>query len=530
MPQILVDRRQFLALAGAAASSSLMLPQMARAEGPLVLVTTLDSDPPTMNTAVSTDIQGLIACSPAYSYLMRLDSEGKPEPDLATEWSVSDDGLRYTFKLRQGVVFHDGAPFTAADVKWTIENMISKIQPIARNAYLHLVSIETPDDHSVVITFSQANQPFLSVPYAFGPILPKHLWEGTDFTQNPHDKAPVGTGPFRFVEYRIGESLRYAKNENYHFEGQPAFDELVFRIIPDAVSRSAAFENGELDTVQGNSVPFTDLARLKALPDVVMKTNSYPGGAWMSFFNLRTDIYSNKLVRKAIAHAIDRAFIRDNVLPGIAHNMVGPLWPASRLSNTSLADYALDTDKANALLDEAGYPRGADGTRFPLRLVWQSNFTAVTRMADVITQNLKPVGIQVVLMPNETAVVNQLAHVDGEFDMIIGSYALGPDPDFGTERLYNSKNIRPVAHTNNSHYKNEIVDKLFDEQRLAPNFEARKAIYDEIQTILWDDIPMFPICAYDLVSFINGSLVKGDVFGMWNGFAESFARAVPASA
>lgn len=527
MPEFHVDRRSFLALTAGAAFGSLALPQALQASEPRVLVTVLDRDPPTMNNAISTDIQCTVACSPAYNYLLRLDPEGKPSPDLAEEWTVSEDGTTYTFRLRTGVTFHDGAPFTAADVKFTMEEMLAKHHPMGRNAYIHLDAITTPDDHTVIVKFTQPNQPYLAVPSAWGPILPKHIWEGTDFTQNKADKAPIGTGPFKFAEYTIGESLRFVKNEAYFIPGQPVYDELLIRIIPDAVSRSAAFENGDLDTIPGNSLPAADLARLAALPGTVVKKTAYSGTAWMAFFNLRSPITGNKMVRKALAHAIDRGFIRETTLPGTGHAMVGPLWPSSPLYNTALTDYALDIAKANALLDEAGLPRSADGSRFEMRLVWQSGNTMVGRMADIIVENLKEVGVKVKLMPNETAVVMQNAHIDGEFEMLINTYALGPDPDYGTERLYNSANIRPVAHTNNSHYANPEVDALFAAQRLAPNFAARKEIYDKIQEIIWDDLPMMAVSAYDLLFYYNTNLIGGDLFSKWNGFVEDYSRAEP---
>lgn len=529
MPQFVVDRRHFLALTGGAVATSLVTPRLASSQEPLVLVTTIDSDPPTLNSAISSDIQGGIASSPVYSSLLRLDADGNPEPDLAVEWTVSEDGRVFTFHLREGVLFHDGEPFTSADVKWTIENMLAPTRPIGMGAYITLESIEAPDDHTVVITFSRPNILFLSNAYALGPILPMHLWDGTDFTQNPLDKQPVGTGPYRLVEYRIGEAFRYVRNEDYFIEGQPVFDELVMRIIPDAVSRSAAFENGELDTVLGNSIPYTDIARFQTMPNVGMQTTHYTGAAWMGLINLRNEPYSNKDVRKAIAHAIDRTFIRDTVLPGISSNMVGPIWPTSPLYNDTLADYAFDPARANELLDEAGFPRGADGNRFDFRLMWQTNFAAVGRMADIIAQNLRDVGIRAVLMPLETAAVIQRGYIDGEFDLLIGSYALGPDPDYGTERLYNSNNIRPAPYTNNSHYANEEVDELFEQQRLATTFEERKALYDRIQEVIWDELPTLPICAYDVVAFYNEDFVQGDIYTKYNVFAEDFARAVPAS-
>jgi len=526
MTEFHVDRRQFLALMGGAAVTT-VLPDFSAAADKKTLVAVVEGDPPSLNIGMTSSIQTLMTASPAYSWLIRLDGAGKPEPDLALEWKVSDDGLAYTFKLRPGVTWHDGKPFTSADAKFTIENFLAKIQPIGKNAYVYLASVETPDDLTLVLRFTQPNSPFLSVPFAYGPMLPKHVWEDTNFTTNPHDKAPVGTGAWKFAEYKIGESIRYVKNENYFIKGQPYFDELVFRIMPDAVSRSAAFENGELDTVSGNSIPYTDIPRLEAMPGVSSAGSTYAGTAWMALINMDSGPYAKKPVRQALVHAIDRAFIRKNILPGISWNMVGPIWPDSPLYYKNLVDYEFSADKANALLDQAGFPRGADGTRFELRLMWQTVFPVVNRMADVMKQNLAAVGIKLIAMPLEPQAVIQRGYINGEFDMIIGSYALGPDPDYGTERLYNSANIKPAPFTNNSHYRNPEVDKLFADQKLATSFADRKKIYDRIQEIIWDDVPAFGVCEYQAKMLFRSDYVTG-VYDFWNSLGETFARAKPA--
>ena len=530
MSETNISRRDFMVLMGATSAAVLVPAEFAIAANSKVLVSCLDEDPVTLNTAISTSIPSLMASSPVYSALIRVDQQGNLIPDLASSWSSSEDGLTYTFKLREGVKWHDGTPFTSGDCKFTIEEMIAPLQPIGKNAFKHLAGVDAPDEHTLVVRFKQVNQPYLKVPQAHGPILPKHLWQGTNFTQNPHSKKAIGTGPFKITEYRIGEEIRYARYQDYHLKGQPAFDELVLRIIPDAVSRSAAFENGEIDTVQGLSIPFTDIARLRQLPNVQTVTNPYPGGTYIALFNLREKTLSDQKVRQAIAFGVDRKFMRENILPNISRNMVGPLYPASPLHNSQLVDYEFDPARANQLLDDAGYPRGPDGVRFTVRIAWQNVLIAVTRMADVMRQNLKDIGIDAQLKPMETPALIQNAYIEGDFDILIGSYALGPDPDIGMERLYNSANIKPLPYTNNSNYRSDEVDALFDKQRLTTTFDARKAIYDGIQATIWKDLPTLPLCSYDLVSFINALRATNCYERIWNPLAEDFGPALPTDA
>ncbi len=458
---------------------------------------------------------------------MWTDPDGGLHPDLAERWETSADGTTFTFHLRSGVTWHDGQPFSAADAQWSLSELTAKLHPSAKGAYRSLDAIEAQDDRTLVIRMKHPVAAFLNVPTAVGPILPRHIWEGTEITKNPANKRPIGTGPFKLVEYNAGDSIRYVRNEHYHQAGQPAFDEFLLRIIPDATSRVSAYEKGEADILFNTAVPATEIPRLLRMPGTEMKTARIPGSAFIANINTRAEPYGDVRVRRALAHAIDRAFIRENVLPGISEPMVGPLPPGSPLYNRDLADYGYDPAKANALLDAAGYARGADGMRFPFRFLWASGDIRVTKMGDVIARNLAAVGIKTVLRPLDRAALNQIGYVGGQFDMIIDSYALGPDPDIGVERLYRGDNIKPLPFVNNCGYANAEVDRLFDAQRTQMVFADRKATYDKIQALIWADIPVLPVCAYSGPVIVRSSYVK-DAFTSWNTTGEDFARARPA--
>lgn len=521
-----IDRRHFLTgIAGFATLPVLVSPT--KAADPKTLIAVVHEDPPLINPGISSDISSYAAGSLVYGGLAWMDPKGVLHPDLAESWETSPDGKSFTFHLRRGVTWHDGKPFSSADAKFSLEKVTAKVHPVARNAYKQLDRIDAPDDHTIVIHMKQPVAAFMNVPTAFFPILPRHLWEGTEFATNPYNKKPIGTGPFKFVEYRPGDRLRYVKNEAYWDKPKPTFDEVVIRIIPDAASRVAAFEKGEVDALFSFALPATEIQRLSKLPGVAMPSSKISGSAWIANINGRNAPYNNRMVRQALAHAIDRRFIRETVLPGISENMVGPLWPASPLYNTALIDYAFDPAKANALLDEAGFPRKADGTRFEFRFLWAAGDVRVSKMGDVIAQNLANVGIKTILRPLDRAALNQIGYVGGQFDMIIDSLALGPDPDIGTERLYRSDNILPAPATNNSGYSNPEVDKLFDEQRVLMDPAKRKAVYDRIQEIIWADIPVLPICSYVGPAAVRSNYAL-DVFTTYHVVIENFARARPA--
>jgi peptide/nickel transport system substrate-binding protein len=205
---------------------------------------------------------------------------------------------------------------------------------------------------------------------AMSAILPKHIWQDGEVLKNPHGKKPIGTGPFKFVEYAPGDRIRYVRNESFYIAGQPDFDEFVLRIIPDAAARVAAFEKGEIDFMYSNGIPFTELNRIAAMPNVTLVRTNVSAPAFLGIINTKNKPFDDVRVRQALAHAIDREFMRNTIMPGFSENQIGPIPSSSPLFRKDLPDYSFDPARANQLLDEAGYPRRADGTRFDFRLLW----------------------------------------------------------------------------------------------------------------------------------------------------------------
>jgi peptide/nickel transport system substrate-binding protein len=493
---------------------------------PTRLVGVIEEDPPYFNAALSSIISSFVVSSPVYSALMRVDGTGKFSGDLAKSWEVSPDGMTYTFRLRHGVTWHDGTPFTSADVKFSIGEVSAKLHPY-RGALNAIDRYETPDDNTVVLRLKHPQGSLMiSLTNFITNILPKHLWEGTEFTKNPYNLKPIGTGPFKFVEFKPGDHILLAKNERYFLPGLPAADEVMFRIMPDPAARVAAFENGEIDMIYSSAVPASSIERIRKMPGAVLRFSKLQQGAYQAYINMRNPPFSDKRVRQALSYAIDRAFIRTSVFPGgLAQNMVGPVSPSSPMYNAALKDRPLDPAKAEALLEEAGFKRGADGTRFSLRYVFGAADLPAAKIGDIMSRNLAAVGIKVVLRPVDRGTFIQMAFVQNEFDMVCGSFNIGPDPDVGIERFYNSHNIFNIPFVNNSPYVNPEVDKLFDEQRVQTDVAKRKAIYDRIQEIIWEDMPTFQFCAYSLPGVVHDDIAN--VFLGHSSLLEDFAFAKP---
>jgi peptide/nickel transport system substrate-binding protein len=526
-----ISRRHLISSAslGIVIPSVLAIPGVAHAQKLKRLVGAIEEDPAIINPGITSIISSFAAGCPVYSALTWMDEKGNLHPDLAEKWEVSPDALNYTFQLRRNVKWHDGTPFSAEDVKFSIENISKKLHPWGKSAFTSLIEVAITDPRTIVIRLERPMPALLSATtVSISAILPKHIWKDQDPLKSAFNRKPIGTGPFKLVEYKQGDRLIYRKNPDYYFPGQPAFDELVLRVMPDPSARVAALENGELDILYFNGLPNTEVKRVSAFPNIKIATTSQGAPAYLCTFNLKNASLSDVRVRHAISHAINRDFIRNAVMPGLADAMVGPIPSVLQLANKALKDYAFDTAKAKGLLDAAGLKPQGDGTRTKFRLLFNNSDVRANRIADIIREQLGQVGVNVELQPLERATLMQKAYVSGDFEMLVDSYLLGPDPAIGVERLYNSANrfspMRPF--TNNSNYANPEVDKLFAKEKFAVSLSQRKPVYDEIQKLIWAEVPILPLFSYRTAEAYNGKVVS-NVFDCADGSKESFARARP---
>lgn len=425
-----------------------------------------------------------------------------PKPALAESWDISPDGLTYTFHLRKGVKWHDGQPFTAEDVKFTIEEVVIPYHPLGKRVWGNLDSITVPDPETVII---KLKEPFalllnmLGVGYGFGGIIPKHLYEGTDIPNNPYNGKPVGTGPFKFVKWDRGSQIEFERNTGYWDPERPYLDRVVFRIVPDSTTLVGALLAGQVDQVDWTGVPYGQLPRLQADPSI--KFSDVPQGAAgleLIKFNLRHPILKHKLVRQAIAYAIDTDLVHQVVFSGFSHPATAHVSSALGLDNWNenqpLSRYGYDPDKANQLLDQAGFPRGADGTRFKLTHTFATLQDFQTPFATLLVEQLGKVGIKVEPRPMEYAAFLETVYTKWDFEMMAHTMNTGPQPEFYTSRLYVSSNIKQgVTFSNAEGYENPDIDSLFAAVPVEPDQKKRAQILDQIQETLAEDLPLLPI-------------------------------------
>lgn len=480
------------------------------------VVVAVSSDPGGLNPAITTQGGVQLICGSIFSGLVAQDFNLNPIPDLAERWEVSPDGRTYTFHLAPAAEFHDGAPVTSEDVRFTFEQLLLKYHSRTRSSIGdNLRRIETPDPHTVVFEFDRPYAAFLQlIDVTNAPVMPKHLYENTDPLTNQHNTRPVGSGPFKFQEWLKGDHITLARNGRYFKTGKPYLDRIVYKVMPASYMATIAFEKGEVDYLL-NPSPL-DVARLKTTPGVVLTTKGREGFATVETLipNLTRAPLNDLRVRQAIAHAIDKDYLVDKLLLGMGALATGPVshllgWAY----NPNVQKYEHNVALANQLLDEAGHKRGTDGVRFHLKFVHAASYAKV---AEALRDQLREAGIAVDLQQMEFAAAVDAVYIKKDFDLGFASFENGPDPDIGVKRTVVSSNIGPVPFSNGAGYRSARVDELFALAASEPDKQKRAAYYLEAQDITVRDLPYFWLYEPNV-----GAAYKAGLQGMYMWSAKS---------
>jgi len=467
------------------------------------LVAALDGDPGHLNPAITTNGGIHTASGLLFDGLVAFDSTMVPRPALAARWETLDGGSRYVFHLRPGVRWHDGQAFTAADVKFTFDSLLLRFHARTRASMAAaLIGIDALDDSTVQFRFRRPYAPLLQqLDVVEAPILPEHVLSGQDPLRNPANRAPVGTGPFRFVSYQANSEIRYAANTDY-FGGAPPVRDLILRVIPDPGSRVIALEAGEVDWLF--SVPGPERARLRRVPRIrLLQAAESPGGSNCVItlgFNLDRPWFRDVRTRRAVAHAVNRQQFVERVIFGDGQAAEAPI--SSRISFARTAGLqmpAFDTAQAARLLDEAGWRRHAGGVRSAHGVPGIADGTSFivnfkvlpsqAKYGELLRAQLRAVGIDMRVVALETVVFAQTVFTARDFDTAIAAYCNGSDPEIGVRRQYVSSSIAPVPFSNMAGYRSERMDRLFDSAGSAVMIEERRRLYGEIQQLAIRDQP-----------------------------------------
>ena len=497
--------------------------------GTLIMV--VKPEPPTLASYLSTSGPIGQVSTKIYEGLLEYNFDLSPKPGLAKSWDVSADGKTITFKLQEGVKFHDGTPFTSADVQYSIMEVLKKVHPRAPNSFKEVLAVETPDALTAVFKLANAAPYLIRALSGYeSPIVSKKLFEGTDLRANPTANKPIGTGPFKFVEWKKGQYIRLDRNDDYWRDGLPYLDRIVARFIPDASTRSAALEKGEVHFAAFNAVPNVDAKRLDAMDGLSVTTDGYTmiNPLMLMEVNTKSPPLDRREVRQAISYAIDRNFIIDNIFFGYGKPATGSI----RSSFASLGLYSKDVRdymsadrvaKANALLDKAGFPRGADGTRFELTHEILPYGESWQRLGEYIKQALGDIGIEVTLRLEDVPTYLKRLYTDYDYQLNSTFFYQLADPVLGMHRQYLTDQIRKgTVFVNNTRYSNPKIDDLMDRGSKEPDPAARTKIYDEIQKIIAEDVPVVPIFEMDFIT-VQSDIVKDAIVSPLGVYA-SFER------
>jgi peptide/nickel transport system substrate-binding protein/oligopeptide transport system substrate-binding protein len=451
-------------------------------------------DPRSMDPALSTDVPTGRVVSYLFDGLTRFTPDAQVVPGLAKSWDASADGITYTFHLRSGVKFHDGRPFAAKNVVASFQRVLDPATKGGRGWPLYpikgaedyaagkaktVAGLAAPDDSTVVVTLKEPFAIFpklLAMPVAS--IIPEN--PPADFGQKP-----VGTGPWKFVEWRHDDYMRFARNSNY-FDGPPKTDSLMARIIPEMSTATAEFESGNVDVL---NVPDQTSKSWDADPDKKKLLTAAPAlRFWYVAINTTRGPLSDVRVRQALNYAVDVSTMLSQVMAGrgtVANGVVPPILGGF---DASRRPYPHDVAKAKQLLAAAGHPNGIDVE------LWTSTTDQSPRISQAMQANLAEAGIRAKIMQRDASSMREAAR-KGQTDLALKEWwADYPDAENFLYPLLHSKNKGPGG--NVSFYSNPHFDTLIDQAHREQDETKRNLLYAQADQIEFGDAPMIYLFFY----------------------------------
>jgi len=474
-------------------------------------------EPNTLNPLLSDLLATAEVGSLIFNGLVKVNDKGEWLADLASDvptlqnGGVSPDGLTVTYRLRPGVAWHDGTPLTSADVRFTWELIMNrKANVVSREGYDRISAVDTPDALTVVVRFRQYYAPFLTL---FTTILPRHLLANVeDINKAAFNRAPVGTGPFRFKEWRLAEAIVLEANPAY-FRGRPNLDGILYRVIPDGNIMLTQLKAGEVDIVSNVGMAYLD--QVKAVSGV--RAVMTPNMIWEHLdFNLDNALFQDAKVRQAIALALDRQGIIAGVVKGAASPAVGDQSPLSWAYNPALRAPARDVAAAKELLAQAGFKQGPDGVfakagrRLSFNLVTTAGNKTREAVANAIVQQLKEAGVEATVRLADVPVFFGDVLRARRFEAAMFAWVAGLDPDNAS--LWHSRNIPGAGNNyqgqNYAGWRNPEVDSLAEQGARLVDVGARRQAYFRIQELIVQEAPVIPLYFRSNVDAVRDTVVN----------------------
>jgi len=437
-----------------------------------------------------------------FNRLVRINSRGEIEPDLAKSWEISEDGLVYTFYLKKGVKFHDGQECRAEDVEFTYNMLMDpEVNSPHRSSFEMVRDFKTIDRYTFQIILKKPSGFFI---YRLArEIVPKHLLDKTNVKVSSFNFHPVGTGPFKFKEWTKDDRITLEYNPDY-YEGRPYLDRIVVKTYPDSKELWTALMRKEVDLVLFIEKEDYEIVKI----DTAFKSYAVPIDHYYALcYNLDDPILSDIRVRKAIAHSIDRGELINIVADGYGVECNGPFYPGYLGFNPDIDSFKYNPEKAEKLLDECGWLdqdkdriRKKAGETLKIKVLVDQRYAIFKRIAMVIRQQLQEIGVvvKVVLYDDERMVIeefieqhNAQAHLRlffaGDPENIMHNW--GPKEIKGVDKIWIYENVK--------------VNKLFEETKIEPNETKRDQIFQEIHKLVYSYQPacfLYFICDFNIIS------------------------------
>ena len=462
--------------------------------------------PDTLNPGAAVLSESYTIFGLVYDTMYQLQLDGTFKLSLAESMDVSDDGLVYTYKIRDGVQFHDGEPLTAEDVVFSYQlYQNTEDYPWMGDYTYYFENMEATENNEVVITLSEAI-PNIDAQLVFLFVLPQHVWESEDPVEYENVTA-IGSGPFKMTEYRQNEFVHLAANEDY-FGGSPNVDEVIFQTFENQDALVQAIRTGQVDMI--TEMPNTAVAGLREEENIEVVTGApfAPGVTDIIFNQVSPEncppddgvctghpALQDRNVRLALAHATDKQQIIDVVLLGLG--TPGTTLIPDGLGfwyNSSLQDYAFDVAEANRILDEAGYlDTDGDGVRempdgsqpLNFRINWPSDSIDAPRIAELLSEMWGQAGVTLEAQAMDPDALTSVCCPAFDFDIIIWGWGSDPDPNLLLSVMTTDEIPTGSSETG---YSNPEYDELFAQQAVELDQEARKEIVWQMQQIVHDDV------------------------------------------
>ena len=480
----------------AAVSAASLHPASAAEGGTLVMATT--QVPRHFNGAVQSGLATAMPSTQIFASPLRYDENWNPKPYLAESWDVAPDGLSVTLKLVKNALFHDGHAVTSEDVAFSI--MTIKANHPFQTMLAAVEKVDTPDPYTAIIRLAHPHPALLlAMSPALMPILPKHIYgDGQDIKTHPANLKPIGSGPYKLMEYKQGEYYTLEKFDKFFIPDRPKLDKIVVRIVSDQNAALVSLERGDV-----NVLPFVtgvrDIDRLEKMLTVTVTDKGFAAVGplnWLAF-NTKKKPLDDVRVRQAIAYASNRDFITSKLMGGKAAADTGPIAPGSPLDEPNVETYKYDLAKSQELLDAAGYPKKPDGSRMSLTIDYiPGNDEQQRNVAEYLRSQLKRAGINLEVRAAADFPTWAQRVSSYDFDLTMDNVFNWGDPVIGVDRTYLSSNIRKgIIWSNTQQYSNPKVDELLAAAAREIVPEKRKALYSEFQKIVVADAPIYFINA-----------------------------------